>query len=148
LEVRTGPGTSVAYLALNLRSGPLGDRRVREAIALALDRTGLVRWVLGGGARPATGLLSPEHWAYTPLPPGRHDLRRARRLLDRAGFHDPDGPGPLPRFRLLYKTTTQTARRRLAEAMQADLARVGIALDVRTYEWGTLFADVRRGSFE
>ena len=148
LLVRTSPGSSVGYLALNLRHGPLSDRRVRQAIALALDRTRLVRYVLGGAARPATGLLSPEHWAYAPLPARRHDLRRARRLLDRAGLRDPDGAGPRPRFRLVYKTTTQGGRRRLAEAIQAQLAAVGIALDVRTYEWGTLFADVRRGSFE
>ena len=147
LTVHTGPGSSVAYVALNLRDSRLAQRRVREAIALALDRERLVRFVLGGAARPATGLLAPEHWAYTSLPPVRLDPRRARHLLDLAGFLDPDGSGPRPRFRLVYKTSTQTSRRRLAEAVQADLARVGIALDVRTYEWGTLYADVRRGNF-
>ena len=39
-------------------------------------------------------------------------------------------------------------RRRLAEAVQAELAAVGIAVDVRVYEWGTLYADVRSGNFE
>src|SRR5207247_1325022 len=58
------------------------------------------------------------------------------------------GPGPLPRFRLIYKTSNQPGRRRLAEAIQAALAQVGIALEVRTYEWGTLFADVRSGNFQ
>jgi peptide/nickel transport system substrate-binding protein len=148
LVVRRIPGTSFAYLAFNLRDPRLADRRVREAIALALDREALVRFVLGGGARPASGLLSPEHWAYAPVPAPRHDPARARRLLDRAGYPDPDGPGPEPRFRLLYKTSTQPGRRRLAEAIQAALARVGVALEVRTYEWATLYADVRSGNFQ
>ena len=148
LAVTRTPGTSFDYLALNLRDPRLAQRRVREAIALALDRDALVQYVLGGAARPATGLLAPEHWAYAPAPVHRHDPRRARRLLDRAGFPDPDGPGPLPRFRLVYKTSSQIGRRRLAEAIQAALADVGIALDVRTYEWGTLFADVRAGNFQ
>ena len=148
LVVRRGPGTSFDYLALNLRDPRLAQRRVREAIALALDRAGLVRFVLGGSARLATGLLAPEHWAYAPVPAPRYDPRRARHLLDRAGLPDPDGPGPLPRFRLVYKTSTQPSRRRLAEAIQASLAAIGIALEVRTYEWGTLYADVRRGSFQ
>ena len=148
LVVRQRPGSSFDYLAMNLRVARLADRRVREAIALAIDPEALVRFILGGAARPATGLLPPEHWAFARLRPPRHDRRRARRLLDRAGYRDPDGPGPLPRFRLLYKTSTQPGRRRLAEAIQAQLAGVGIALDVRTLEWGTLYADVRTGNFE
>jgi len=148
LEVRRQPGTSVDYLALNLRGPRLGNRRVREAIAAALDREGLVRFVLGGAARPASGLLAPEHWAYAPARIARYDPARARRLLDRAGFRDPDGDGPLPRFRLIYKTSSQVGRRRLAEAIQAQLAAVGIAVDIRPYEWGTLYADVRAGNFE
>jgi peptide/nickel transport system substrate-binding protein len=96
----------------------------------------------------ASGLLAPEHWAYAPAVLPDPSRRRARRLLDRAGFPDPDGDGPLPRLRIVYKTSNQPARRRLAEALQASLGEVGIALDVRTYEWGTLFADVRAGDFE
>lgn len=148
LTVRQGPGTSVQYLAFNFRDRRLADRRVRRAIALAIDRNELVASVLGGGARPATGLLAPDHWAYAEVDAPRHDLGRARWLLDRAGYRDPDGPGPAPRFRLVYKTSSQPARRRLAEAIQAQLAQVGIALDVRTYEWGTLYAQVRSGNFE
>jgi peptide/nickel transport system substrate-binding protein len=148
LVVQRSPGTSFNYLALNLRDPRLADRRVRQALALALDREGLVRSVLGGGARPATGLLAPEHWAYAPARVPGYDPRRARRLLDRAGYRDPDGAGPLPRFRLVYKTSTQPGRRRLAEAIQEALGRVGIALDVRSYEWGTLYEDVRRGNFQ
>jgi len=148
LAVRRSPGTSFDYVALNLRDPRLAQRRVRQAIALALDREGLVRFILGGAARTASGLLAPEHWAYAPAPARPHDPARARRLLDRAGYPDPDGPGPLPRFRVVYKTSNQPDRRRLAEAIQAALAPVGIAIDIRTYEWGTLFADVRSGNFQ
>jgi peptide/nickel transport system substrate-binding protein len=148
LTVRRSRGTSFEYLALNLRDGRLARRRVRQAIALAVDREALVRFVLGGAARPATGLLSPEHWAYAQTAAPRHDPARARRLLDRAGYPDPDGSGPGVRFRLVFKTSSQPGRRRLAEAIQAQLADVGIGLDIRTYEWGTLYADIRRGNFQ
>jgi peptide/nickel transport system substrate-binding protein len=148
LAVRQGPGTSVHYLAFNFHDRRLTDRRVRRAIALAIDRDQLVASVLGGTARPATGLLTPDHWAYAPARVSGHDPRRAARLLDRAGYRDPDGDGPAPRFRLVYKTSSQPARRRLAEAIQAQLAAVGIALDVRTYEWGTLYAQIRGGYFQ
>jgi peptide/nickel transport system substrate-binding protein len=51
-------------------------------------------------------------------------------------------------MRFTYKTSTDPGRRRLAQAIQAQLARVGIALDLRTFEWGTLYADVRSGNFQ
>src|SRR5436305_1360215 len=79
LLVRRIPGTSFVYLALNLRDPRLADRRVREAPTLALDREGLVRFVLGGAARPATGLLAPEHLADAPPREPPPDPRRARR---------------------------------------------------------------------
>lgn len=148
LRVSDQPGTSVAYLAVNCDDPRLARRRVRRAIAHALDRPALLALVQGSSGRLATGLLAPEHWAYATAAPPRFDPARARRLLDRAGFPDPDGDGPLPRLRLVYKTTALGPRRRLAEAIQAQLADVGIALDVRTYEWATLFGDVRAGRFE
>src|SRR5437764_50612 len=103
-----------------------------------------------GGARAAplgrTGRPPREQWACASTPQPRHDPRRARRLLDLAGYRAlrPD----TPRFRLVYKTSAQPVRRRLAEAVQAELGAVGIAVDVRVYEWGTLYADVRSGNFE
>jgi peptide/nickel transport system substrate-binding protein len=147
LAVQRRPGTTFAYLAINMRDPRLRSRRVREAIALALDREALVGAMVGSG-RLATGMLAPEHWAYLSLPQRRPDPGRARRLLERAGWPDPDGDGPAPRFRVVYKTSSIPARRRLAEAIQAQLAAVGIAVDIRSYEWGTLYADLRAGRFE
>jgi peptide/nickel transport system substrate-binding protein len=149
LEVLSVPGTTFHYLGLNLSDRHLGRKLVRQAIALAIDRDAIIRHLLKGYGTPATGLLSPEHWAYasdvTSYP---YDPARARELLDEAGFPDPDGPGPLPRFRLLYKGSMLQARRRFAEVLQEQLARVGIALDIRAYEWGTLYSDIRRGNFQ
>ena len=78
----------------------------------------------------------------------RHDPAEARRLLDAAGFPDPDGDGPLPRFRLSLKTSTSEVYRVQAAAIQQDLARVGIAVDVRSSELLTLLSDAARGNFQ
>jgi peptide/nickel transport system substrate-binding protein len=147
--VRSVPGTTFHYLGLNLRDPRLGTLAVRQAIAHAIDRQAIIRHLLKNQGEPATGLLSPQHWAYAPaVAQYGYDPDRARALLDAAGFPDSDGPGPLPRFRLLYKGSSLQSRRRLAEVLQEQLARVGIALDLRSYEWGTLYADIRRGSFQ
>lgn len=73
---------------------------------------------------------------------------RAARLLDEAGYRDPDGDGPRPRLRLSLKVSSVEFNRLQPAAIQQDLARVGIELDVRTYEFATLYADVLRGSFQ
>ena len=78
----------------------------------------------------------------------RHDPAEARRLLDAAGFPDPDGDGPRPRFRLSLKTSTSEVYRVQAAAIQQDLARVGIAVDVRSSELLTLLSDAARGNFQ
>jgi len=143
------PGTTFQYLGVNLREPRLSDVRVRRAILQAIDRTALIDHLLGGTARVATGLLSPEQWGYEgDVAAYPFDPAGARRLLDEAGFPDPDGDGPRMRVRLSYKTSTLDSRRRLGEALQAMLAQVGIGLDVRSFEWGTFYDDIRRGNFQ
>jgi len=147
--VRRTAGTSFQYLGLNASDPLLAQREVRRAIALAIDRDSLIRDLLGAAARPATGVLSPEHWAYeADVPTYPYDPAAAKRALDAAGHPDPDGDGPRVRFRLSYKTSTLDSRRRIGEALQAMLAAVGIGLDVRSFEWATFYGDVRRGNFQ
>lgn len=149
INVVTQPGTTFQYIGMNLRDPRLADLRVREAIAHAIDREAIVRTILKGLATPATGLLPPTHWAYSAhVPTYAYDPKRAKELLDAAGYADPDGDGPAVRFRLSYKTTTVELRRRIAEVFQEQLAQVGIGLDIRTYEWATFYNDIKQGNFQ
>jgi peptide/nickel transport system substrate-binding protein len=141
-------GNMFQYIGMNLEHPILKHRAVREAIGHAIDRDAVIRHILKGLAIPATGLLSPEHWAYEPrVKRLDYDPAESKRLLDQAGFPDPDGDGPLPRFKLSYKTTNLDLRKRIAEAFKEQLARVGIELEVRTFEWGTFYSDIGKGNF-
>jgi peptide/nickel transport system substrate-binding protein len=101
-----------------------------------------------GLAEPATGLLTPLHWAYEPdVSRWPYRPEEAKKLLDQAGFPDPDGAGPLPRFKLSYKATTLERSKRMAEALQEQLRKVDIELEIRIYEWGTFYSDVKKGNF-
>jgi peptide/nickel transport system substrate-binding protein len=149
LRVETAPGTDYAYIGLNLRDPILRHDDVRKAIAFAVDREAIVTYLRRGFATVAVGIVPPMSWAFEPnVFHLRHDPVQARRLLDAAGHPDPDGDGPLPRFRVTLKTSTSEVYRIQAAAIQHDLARVGIAVDVRTSEFPTLFADVVRGNFQ
>ncbi|HEX9444486.1 MAG TPA: ABC transporter substrate-binding protein, partial [Candidatus Binatia bacterium] len=146
--IRSEQGTNFQYIGVNLEHPILKRREVREAIACAIDRDAIIHNILKDLALPATGLLAPGHWAYEPaVARSSYDPEKAKRLLDRAGFPDPDGDGPLPRFKLSFKTTNLDLRKRIAEALKDQLARVGIELEVRTFEWGTFYSDVKKGSF-
>jgi peptide/nickel transport system substrate-binding protein len=149
LQLLQGPSTACQYIGINLRHPPLNDLRLRRALAYAVDRQAIIDGLLQGLAKPASGLLPPDHWAYSgSLQHYDYNPDMAARLLDEAGYRDPDGPGPLPRLRLSFKTSTVELRRRIAEALQAQLQHVGIALEVRSFEWATFYADVRHGSFD
>ncbi len=149
LTVTRSASSNFQYLGMNLAHPVLSDIRVRRAIAYAIDREAIVENLLVSQAATATGLLPPDHWAYS----GRvrdypYDPERARRLLDEAGLFDPDGDGPEPRITLSYKTTTVELRRRIAEAIASQLEAVGIRLEILSYEWGTFFEDIRTGNFQ
>ncbi len=66
LRVLSKPGTGYAYLGFNLRTGPLADVRVRQALCHLLEVQPLVEHKLHGLAVPATGMLPTHHWAYAP----------------------------------------------------------------------------------
>jgi peptide/nickel transport system substrate-binding protein len=149
LVIEEATGSNVSYLGFNLRDRILSDARVRRAIALAIDREAILRAIWKGHADLADSILPPGFWAHAEdLPPLRHDPAEAKRLLDLAGYIDPDGDGPNPRFTLTYKTSQNELRRRIAAVIQEQLRQVGIGVEVQSREWGTFFSDVRKGSFQ
>ncbi|KRT72783.1 MAG: glutathione-binding protein gsiB [Deltaproteobacteria bacterium CSP1-8] len=149
LVMEEAPGSNVSYLGFNLRDPFLSDARVRRAIALAIDREAIARTLWKGHADLADSLLAPGFWAHDDkIPPLRYDPAAARRLLEAAGYRDPDGDGPKPRFRLTYKTSQNELRRRIAAVIQEELRQAGIAVEIQSLEWGTFFSDIRKGNFQ
>jgi peptide/nickel transport system substrate-binding protein len=149
LQVVTGPGTDYQYIGFNMRDEVLADKRVRHAIAYAIDRDAIVKHLRRDLAEVATGLLPPVSWASDAgVRVFTQDRMRAKQLLDEAGYRDPDGDGPLARLSLSLKVSTNEFVRLQATVVQQDLRQVGIDLDVRSYEFATLYADVLKGNFQ
>ena len=149
LQVVQSPGTDYQYLGLNLRDPILADVRVRRALGYAIDRNAIIEYLRRGLATPAAGLLPPVSWAFAPdIFMFSYDPAKARALLDEAGYTDPDGDGPESRFHLSLKISNVEFNRLQSSVIQQNLRAVGIALDVRTYEFSTLYADVLSGNFQ
>jgi peptide/nickel transport system substrate-binding protein len=146
LQVTEEPGTNFAYLGVNLEDAILAKKEVRQALAYATDRESLVRYLLRGEARLASGILPPNHWAFEgDVRKYGYDPAEAERLLDAAGFRrGADGV----RMRLMLKVSTQEQARLLGAALQDQWRKIGVALEVRPLEAATLFSDLDKGNFQ
>jgi peptide/nickel transport system substrate-binding protein len=145
LTVMQAPGTIYSYLALNLRDPILKDVRVRRAIAYAINVQPIIHYIWRDQAQPAYSVLPPEHWAYdSDVAKYPHDPQRARQLLDDAGYRPVNGV----RFHVTMKTSTEESTRLLAAVLQQQLREAGIALDIRTFEFATFYADITKGAYQ
>ena len=143
IQVTYGPGSNFSYIGFNLQDSVTADPLVRQAIAAAIDRDAIVRYIFGNAARPAAALLPPEHWAGNPaLVPLAYDLSRSRSLLAEAGY---DADYPLV---LSYKTSTDPLRIRIATVIQQQLRAAGIEMTLQSYDWGTFYGDIKAGRFQ
>jgi peptide/nickel transport system substrate-binding protein len=148
LKVESGAGSPVVYVTFNVTDTVLKDKRVRQAVACAMDRQPIVDAIWRGQARLANTLLPTGHWAAASneeLAQYPHEVARAQRLLEEAGF--PAGKDGV-RLRLTIKTSTDETTRLMAAVLQQQLRAAGIRLEIRSAEFGTFYADVTKGAFQ
>lgn len=146
LKVETLDGTNITHLGVNTLDPILKDVRIRQALAFAIDRESIIRDVLRGQARVAHSILPPSQWAYEPnVATYAYDVERAKKLLDEAGKVQ---KGNQPRMKLTLKTSTVSLAKKTGEAIQAQLARIGVNLELQTLERQKLTQDMNEGNFQ
>ncbi|MBI5177927.1 MAG: ABC transporter substrate-binding protein [Nitrospinae bacterium] len=146
ITVMRKPGTNVAYLGFNMKDKYLSDARVRRAIAHAIDREAITRHLLKGLAEKTETVIAPVNPFHEPnLAPHEYDPALAMRLLDEAGLTAREGK---PRMTLEYKTSKNQLRRKIAEVIAEYLGKVGIAVRIKSFEWGAFYGDIKTGNFQ
>ncbi|OPY86468.1 MAG: Oligopeptide-binding protein AppA precursor [Syntrophus sp. PtaU1.Bin208] len=135
------------FVGYNLKNPLFADRRVRQALTLAIDKEEIIQGVLLGLGQPSTGPFKPGTWAYNPkVMPFPHDPAKARALLAEAGWRDTNGDGILDRngqpfaFELLVNQGNEV-RSKCAEIIQRRLAEIGISVKIRVVEWAAFVND-------
>lgn len=109
--------------SLNGRTGPLSDRRVRQALNFALNKDELVRYDLLGNGRPAATLTLEGQSGHDPsLRPYPYDLKRARQLLKEAGYENG----------LRLKALVKVQGMRTMGIITKQLSRIGVVVDIDT----------------
>lgn len=142
--LRIDPYLGTEFYRINVSRPFLNDKRVRRALALAVNRTALVEQVLRGGQLPAYGFTPPATAGYTATARLPEDVAEAKRLLAEAGY--PGGVGA-PVVELVYNTSE--THRLVAEAVQQMWRReLGLEVRLLNQEFGTLLATRRAGDFQ
>jgi peptide/nickel transport system substrate-binding protein len=134
LKLLTQTGMNVGYMMFQTQKKPFDDKRVRQAINMAVDKQALVKALYGEFGQPAKNPMPPVLWGYNDkVKDYPHDPARAKRLLAEAGH--PNG----------FKTSLwamPVARpympdaRKAAEVLQANLAQIGVEAEIVSMDWG------------
>lgn len=136
----TGPALNYQYMGLNMQSPKLQDPRVRQALAHGINRQELIEFLKRGRAEAADSLMTTQNdFAAAELPSYDYDPERAKKLLQEAG---------LKNLTLEYKTSTSREAVQQARILQNQFKEIGVNLEIRSFEWGTFFADVLAGNYE
>jgi peptide/nickel transport system substrate-binding protein len=144
LTLYTAPISGYNLVYLNLDRAIFQDRAVRQAMLWAIDRQALVDDILQGQGIVIHSPILPNSWAYDPEATRyRRDLRKARQLLEEAGWFDDNGDGVRERGAMRLEFTLVTneddpVRVQIIEAISAQLAEVGIRVKTETVGWDEL----------
>jgi peptide/nickel transport system substrate-binding protein len=141
-QVKEAVGPHVWYVMLNAKDGPFADKRVRQAVNYAVNKETLVNDVLQGTADVSAGPIPPAfNWAYNEdVAPYPYDPDKARELLAEAGAE-----GASLTFLVTEGGSGMLDPVPMGTAIQADLAAVGLNVEIKTYEWNTFLAEVNPG---
>ena len=129
------PGLNVGYLALNTQKKPYDDKRVRQAMNYAINRQEIIDAVYGSAGQVAKNPIPPTMWSFNDdIEPYPYDLAKAKQLFAEAGY--PNG-FTTEIWAMPVARPYNPDARKIAEIMQAQLAKVNVKVEIISYEWGT-----------
>ncbi len=130
-----------AYIAPNAKRKFVSDKRLREALWLALDTKTYIQAIYGGNAAPGGSFLPPGMWSHDKSLVRSYDLEKARQLVKASGY---DGT----ELALFTRIGGSIDGKRAAELMQSDWAKAGIKVRVQMMEWGEMLKRAGRGEHD
>jgi dipeptide transport system substrate-binding protein len=134
LKVISQPGLNIAYWAFNVQKPPFDKKEVRQAMNMAVDKAAIIRDVYLGAGKGAVNLIPPTLWSYNnSVKDYPYDPEKAKALLKSAGVAT---PLEIDLWYMPVQRPYNPNAKRIAEMMQADLAKVGVNAKLVTFEWG------------
>lgn len=132
LTVTEREGLNVGYLAYNTTQAPFDRPEVRRALNMAINKQAIVDMVFQGAATVAKNPIPPTMWSYDDATKDDvYDPEAAKKALDEAGIKDLS----MKIWAMPVARPYMLNARRAAELMQADLEKVGVKVEIVSYEW-------------
>jgi dipeptide transport system substrate-binding protein len=126
-------GLNIGYLAMNVKKPPFDKKEVRQAINMAIDRDSILKEVYQGAGQKAKNLIPPTIWSYNDaVKDYKYNPDKAKKMLKAAGVKNLQSDLWWMPVQRPYNPNAK----RMAEMMQADLAKIGINVELKSYEWG------------
>ncbi|WKA55074.1 ABC transporter substrate-binding protein [Planococcus shixiaomingii] len=143
LELLKRPSFNIGYMAFNTEKKPFDDPKVRQAINMAINKEEIVNAFYNGLAETATSPLPPSLWGYDDtLDPYEYNVEEAKKLLAEAGY---ENGFETELYTMSNPRPYMPEPVKIAEAIQSDLAEVGITAEIISSEWATYLDDTKQG---
>jgi dipeptide transport system substrate-binding protein len=134
IQVLEQPGLNIGYLAYNTTKKPFDNVKVRKAVNMAINKKAIIDAVYLSTGVAATNPIPPTMWSYNKsIKDDPYDPDAAKKLLAEAGY--PNG-FETDLWAMPVQRPYNPNAKRIAELMQADLAKVGIKAEIKSFEWG------------
>ncbi|HEU4985962.1 MAG TPA: ABC transporter substrate-binding protein [Rhizobiaceae bacterium] len=132
LKVMEQEGLNIAYLAYNTTQEPFDDPKVRKALNMAINEQAIVDAVFQGYATPAKNPIPPTMWSYNDaIEDDPYDPEAAKKMLEEAGVTNLS----MKVWAMPVSRPYMLNARRAAELIQSDFKKIGVNVEIVTYEW-------------
>ena len=139
-------GLNVGYLAFNTEKKPFDDRRVRQALNMAVNKQAILDAVFQGAGTMAKNPIPPTIWSYNDNTVDYpYDPEQAKALLKEAGYGD---GFETDIWAMPVQRPYNPNARRMAELIQADFEKVGVKANIVSYEWGEYLKRSKQGEHQ
>lgn len=141
MELGQFESLSLAYIGFNTEKEPFNDVRVRQAISMAIDKNEIIEGVIDGVGIPAVGPIGPNVFGYNEdVSQLDYNVERAKELLAEAGYEDG--------FSTTIWTNDNRTRIDIAQVVQAQLAEIGVDMEIEVVEWGAYLEQTANGEHD
>ena len=146
LQLEKRPSFNLGYVALNMEKKPFNDLKVRQAMNMAIDKQALIDSFYSGFADISKNPVPPALWGFADeIEDYKYNVQEAKKLLAEAGY--PDGFS-VKLFAMSNPRPYMPQPQKIAEGIQSDLAKIGVKVEIESYEWATYLEKASNGEHD
>ncbi|MFV2051245.1 ABC transporter substrate-binding protein [Aliiroseovarius sp. YM-037] len=133
INVMEQEGLNVGYLAYNTTQAPFDNANVRKALNMAIDKQAIIDVVFQGSGQIAKNPIPPTMWSYNDaIEDDPYDPEAAKAMLEAEGVTDLS----MKIWAMPVQRPYNPNARRMAELIQEDFSKIGVTVEIVSYEWG------------